>query len=276
VSETGRKDWKVLDVRVGKTEPNPHGGEFQKYYVDFEGSEDTYWRRKAGDKPEVGKSYYGTITEGNYGPMFKKEKRPDGAPSGSAEASTGSKGTWQPESQRDPERAARILRQHSQSAAVTVVLGDPGFADASPDRKKEAIKEWTDWFDRDVHATGQATVQGAGAASQSPYRGSQGTSPANASAPEQRSAEDQQDVEMALDTAGMVSAPARAIVANYMLSELEPARLLKACNQLTNAADLETQANTLQALKQMAERWSGEPLPTEASGATDPDDDIPF
>lgn len=87
MSDAITQDWKVLDVREGKTEPNPHGGEFQKFYVDFEGSPDTYWRRKKGDTPKVGQSYYGTISEGQYGPIFKKEKLPEGhqPPSGSSD-----------------------------------------------------------------------------------------------------------------------------------------------------------------------------------------------
>jgi len=106
------KEWKVLNFRPGKTEPNPHGGQFQKFYVDFEGSPDTYWRRREGDEPEVGRSYYGTITEGNYGPMFKKEKAPDSASSGSPRSHGSRSKEWKPESQYDPEKTARIGRAH--------------------------------------------------------------------------------------------------------------------------------------------------------------------
>jgi hypothetical protein len=120
VSETGTKDWKVLAFRVGKTEPNPHGGEFQKYYVDFEGSPDTYWRRKAGDAPEAGRSYYGTIRQGDYGPIFKKEKPPegDGSTHTAGSRNYGSSKGWQPDSERDPERVARISRSHAQEMAL--------------------------------------------------------------------------------------------------------------------------------------------------------------
>ena len=155
--ETGTKEWKVIDVREGKTEPNPHGGMFQKFYVDFEGSPDTYWRRREGDAPEVGKAYYGSITKGDYGPRFKKEKVPEGYSGGSSEAkATSSKGSWQPESERDPERAARILRQHSQGCAIEWAGLMQAQGKLPENFGPNDLKTLIDWFDLDAQEAGLA------------------------------------------------------------------------------------------------------------------------
>ena len=75
--KTETKDWTVTEVRTGKVKNNPHGGQLQAFYVDFEGSSDVYWQRKAGNNPQVGESYYGYIGEGEYGPRFYQEKLPE-------------------------------------------------------------------------------------------------------------------------------------------------------------------------------------------------------
>jgi hypothetical protein len=72
------KDWTVTEVRIGKTKHNPHGGQLQAYYVDFEGAADVYWQRKAGNTPNVGEAYFGTIEDGQYGPRFKQMQKEDG------------------------------------------------------------------------------------------------------------------------------------------------------------------------------------------------------
>jgi hypothetical protein len=263
--ETGTKEWKVLDVREGKTEPNPHGGEFQKYYVDFEGSDDTYWRRRAGDKPEVGRSYYGTISEGNFGPIFKKEKVPDGALSGSSEASTG-KREWKPESQYDPEKVARMSRAHAQEMALrwAALLPDRG------DLTLAKIFQFTDAFERDVETSGQAAspTQGLTHAKES-------ASPPTSASPESGSPSAElnelAECARALDTAGLTYAPARDKVAQYMVTMPEADRL-RAIKQLVDAGDPETLAMTLRAMKQRTESALKKPLPS----APNPDDDIPF
>ncbi|HET7455412.1 MAG TPA: hypothetical protein VFJ76_07825 [Solirubrobacterales bacterium] len=268
--ETGTKEWKVLDVREGKTEPNPHGGEFQKFYVDFEGSDDTYWRRRKGDAPEVGKSYYGTISEGNYGPMFKKEKRPEG----SSEASTGgggSKREWKPESQYDPEKVARITRAHAQKMALewaALLQQSPGPLTLTLPN----IFQLADAFQHDIETNGQAAIQGAGAGATS---SAQASSPATAPAPESRPTEGLADLEMALNetpSGSFMGAEARALVAKYMQTQLAPDDLTRACNQLTNKGDQEQQEMTFRAMCKRTEKWKGQPLPT----APQPDDDIPF
>jgi len=152
------KDWKVLDCRPGKTEPNPHGGEFQKFYVDFEGSDDTYWRRNAGDHPETGKTYYGTISEGNYGPMFKKEKKPDGGYTGSSETSTKSSGEYQ--RPKTPQDQAEIRRQHSQQVAIELCREIGVFEPHHVESAETELRKWADFFDADAIAAGQKASSG--------------------------------------------------------------------------------------------------------------------
>src|SRR5207344_1194692 len=85
-----QKDWKVLAVREGKKEPNPEGGELQKFYVDFEGAKDVYWRRKLPATVDIGSTYFGTISEGDYGPLFKKESPTSFGGGGGADNGAGS------------------------------------------------------------------------------------------------------------------------------------------------------------------------------------------
>jgi hypothetical protein len=170
VSYPETKDWRVIDVREGKTEPNPHGGQFQKFYVDFEGAPDTYWRRSAGDVPEVGHNYFGTVSQGDYGLRFKKEKKPDGY-----EASTGTSGgssnSSKGQSKGDVDwdvRNAEIRRQHSQEMALRFVMHPlpENFVLAD-------LKTTIDWFDQDAieagqKASGEAPVDFSGARKEEP------------------------------------------------------------------------------------------------------------
>lgn len=270
-------EFTVKDARNRGNIPNPHGGELTRWYVDFEDENgqpvkdgsgkvaDCYWQRKPDNDVTVGDTVYGVITEGEYGLRFKAQQRPDGAPrsGGGSERSTVSKfkSTWQPESERDPERSARILRQHSQEMALRwyavvaqgLPIGDEGFF------------ELCDKLDADVNAAGQAASQGAGAPLRAP-------SPAPASPPANT---EQRDLEIAIDGASAenLSAEARAQVAAYMLSELDEADRSRAFSQLTNSQDPAAQGQTIRAMKARTEKWTGAPL---AVADVDPDDELPF
>jgi hypothetical protein len=270
MSEGITKDWKVLDVREGKTEDNPNGpGQLQKFYVGFEGSSDTYWRRKAGNAPKVGETYYGTITPGKYGPMFKSEKK-DGGGSGAPRRSRGS--DWTPEAQRDPERSARILRQHSQEMAIRLLPPDAKIFTNGPDgigRPNEKFTALVDWFDADVNQAGQAAIQGAAVGgSPSPEALPSGIGTA---APDS-SPVSLEEAEQALDTAAALEGSKRRKVAEFITTQLAPARAVKAVKNLTNTSDLGEQAATVKALIENTEAWIGGPLLTEEKS----DDDIPF
>jgi len=270
VSETGTKDWKVLDVRAGKTEPNPHGGQFQKFYVDFEGSMDTYWRRSAGDEPEVGKTYYGTITEGNYGPMFKKEKKPDGHSGGSSERSTG--GT---SSGRDLD--ASIARQ-----VALKILAPRLNAEGLDGEKLPSVEHEAERIERFILAAGQKASQGAGAGSTgggspTPSSGHATSAPppgealdfSGARKEEPNATQDLDDYRQLLWNAGLEPAAARDKCAEFM-GVVPPAdRLNKAISGLQ---DLDRQGSVLGQLKAETEEWIKGPLPK----AQALDDDIPF
>lgn len=263
-----------------------HGGTFLSYKVDLaepdgKVAKGVEWNKKPESQaPQVSEEVVGHLEEGKFGPKFKidyeatKELSQGNRPSGASSApSKGSAKPWQPESERDPERAARILRQHSQEMAIR-------WAALLPDRENltlAGILQYADAFDRDVQQAGQAAVQGAGVTRPPANPQAQGGTPSTTPAPEQRSApsEEIRDVEMALSeppSGQFISAAGRTVIANYMLCELPPEELLRACNQLTNKADQGQQDMTLRAMKLRAEWWSGKPLPSSP-----PDEEpIPF
>lgn len=223
-------------------------------------------RKPESRAPQVGEQLAGHLEPGKFGDKLKidfeatKElggSRPSG---GSSEARSGSKGNWQPESQRDPERAARILRQHSQEMALRycALLGDRVPLDQ--------IFRIANQFDADVIGqTSNPTQDLAGQGDTSP--------PPAPPASDSGSAEHQEICE-ALDTAGLLYPAAKDFVADYMLSELPPERIKKAVGNLVGQ-DLELQAQTLSALRASAEQWSGKLVPVP----DDPEqvgDGIPF
>jgi hypothetical protein len=147
-----QKEWVVVSVKEGAVEDNPNGpGQLQKFYVDFEGAPDVYWRRKLPATVDVGKSYFGTISEGKHGPIFKKEN-----PNSSGGARSGSGGggarPYKPESEFDPEKVRRIGRAHAQSMAVQTLTAMGTFEGKSAEQLHSTLKEWIDWFEQDVNA----------------------------------------------------------------------------------------------------------------------------
>jgi hypothetical protein len=282
----------VFTVKSVGTEPrewSAHGSTFLAYKVDLEDGSGKLaraveWNRKPESRaPQEGEQIAGHLEEGKYSEKFKldfeatKELNQGGTGSQSHETSTGAtrsaKGNWQPESERDPERAARILRQHSQEMALRYVALTG--LDVDPENRQPAleqiVKPFIDWFDQDVIQTSQAVSSAQGP----PPAGndgapSQSASPGSNSSP----AEERTDVEMALSEppgGKFLAAKTRELLTSYMLSQLQPDDLLRACNQLTNGADQSQQEQTLRAMKQRTERWKGEPLPADTDA-----DEIPF
>lgn len=263
MSETGTKDWKVLDVRIGKTEPNPHGGNFQKFYVDFEGSPDTYWRRKEGDSPEKGNSYYGTITKGDYGPKFKKEKAPDqGGSSGKRE--------WkprEPRSQYDPEDMARQTRSAAQDRAlkaIQIFSTDPW----REDDLKVKVEAWTQWFEQDVIAAGQAATQAQGT-DEKVASGVQFSKGVSSSHPEKQPAnESHWWFEDHLMKAGLDSTGAKRL-ATFILDRFDAEQGKRAEQGLS---DIDTMGETLAKLESAFRKTEGENLPKDEDDMKD----LPF
>ena len=267
-------------VRPGKTSENPHGGTLQAFYVDFEKLDGTieegvYWRRKEGNTPNVGETYEGEITQGDYGPRFKQSKQGGFSSTTSSGSQNHSQKKWQPEAERDPERSARILRQHSQEMALRMLSLDAVQTSREDFQFNfEDVRKLADQFDKDVNEAGQAARSAQGSSVGAP-QGGDAHSPGVASGPEPTSppAEDLKDLEMAIDTAQPTPAKARELIARYMLSELPADEQNRACNQLCNTADLETQAKTIKALRERTEKWTGKPLP---AGPPESDESIPF
>lgn len=267
------------------------GGTFLSYSVDFEDpvgiiQQSVEWSRKPESRPPTaGEEVVGEIQEGRFGPKFKLDfeatkelqggtrqnaSQPSSRPSG------GSKGSWQPESERDPERAARILRQHSQEMAIRFMsmLGKvPQMGKA-----QEALTELIDWFDQDVHKAGQAASQGAGRAKEARSDSSPAPPDSPPARPEPGDEEKSmlKDIDMAIlevPGADLMAADARYQIGLYMLSELQEADRDRALNQLCNKGSMEGQIATLDAMKKRTEKWTGHRLPQPVE---DPLDDVPF
>lgn len=273
MSEAIYAHWEITRAKNAGTKPNPHGGTFDKYYIGLDNldggdnCEDAYWQRKNPSEVKVGDKVYGKLEKGDYGWRFFLEPEPDGSPGasrGSSEAQTGSKGSWQPESERDPERAARILRQHSQGCAVQVLCAQ-GIDGVDQAMLRTAIREWTDWFDEDVHRAGVKAVigqtsnqaQGSAPPAQVAAATSHGGSPGSdsVSAEEQQKAERQ--VEDALDSAGVVSGDERQWLAKAW-REMAPKDGLTGeerkaiCLTSLSMGDSEVQAGALTRLRELA------------------------
>jgi len=285
----------VYTVRNVGMEPrewsSSKGGTFISYKVDFDTEDGKLlagieWTKKPESRaPTAGERVAGHIEpRDGYPDRFKidyeaTKELGGSAPSSGSEARTGTGGgqgkNWQPESERDPERSARILRQHSQSAALQAIAiidstTEPGTEPWSKDKLKQALTEWTDWFDADVNAAGQAATQG--------HIGNVGSPAGVSSAPAPDSPpadEEKRDIEMAIDSASAenLSAEARSLVADYMISELDEADRTRACNQLTNTQDPQAMGMTIRAMKARTEKWTEKPLPV---GDGEDGSDIPF
>jgi hypothetical protein len=261
-----QQEWTVVGVREGKLTDNPNGGQLQAYYVDFAGASDVYWRRKVPATVEVGKSYFGTISEGDHGPAFKKET-PQGGGSGGASsppaaaARTSSSGgrTFKPESQFDPEKVARMGRAHAQHMALL-------WLESIGDMPNELDELWgfVDAFEQDVNRAGAAAATADGDQSRNSTGQSGAAGPDVAAVVE---APEPEYVLKACEDAGLSGYPAGKL--HGFVLRMLPEQQTRAVNGL---ADPQRQAETLAALKAAYLAKEGEELPP-----SDPDDDdIPF
>jgi hypothetical protein len=142
--------WKVLEVKEGKTEPNPKApGNLTKFYVHFKGedgtdSPDTYWRRKEGNFPQPDEIIYGTISQGQYGPMFRWQEPP--ADTGGPRAPSQPSSQPQSTNSDDPKQES-IERQVAAYCAADVLKNRP--QSATP----QEIKPWFDGFLNAIQGT---------------------------------------------------------------------------------------------------------------------------
>lgn len=272
-------------------EPRPwnsqKGGPMLAYKIDAEAdgkmAMGIEWSRKQTSRPpEVGEELVAHTEPGPFEGAperlkvnYAATKELSGGSTYQGGGPRGSKGTWQPESERDPERSARILRQHSQEMALrffAIQSGEGAVSNPDMQWKPEDVFKLANSFDADVNKAGQAAKEGASA----PASRSDAAVPTAVNrtpSPSQPVMIDLQECAEALDTAGLTSGVAQAKVAEYMAFQLAPERCVKAIRNLTNAADLETQGATLKALKENTEKALGQPLPT---GEKVNFDDIPY
>lgn len=252
-----QQEWKVLAVREGKEEPGQKGGTLKKFYVDFEGCDDVYWRRKMPAHVEVGETYFGTISNGDYGPIFKKES-PGGAGGGGG-GGGGSRGggrSFKPESEFDPEKVARMGRAHAQGMALEALqLGAGENKIGSAEELKASIKDWTDWFEADVNAAGEAAKAAA------PPPAATTAEPAQASPPPADAGPvDETTMRNLCEHAGLDKGPAERL-GGFICRRLNPEQQQRAKTGLEQ--DTSTTLDQLRSAYQEAE---GEPV----------EDDIPF
>jgi hypothetical protein len=257
-------DWTSDDGKIKLT--------FYECVFDRNGQDFTAtWNKKQGTgDPPVGESIEGEFYEKKPGDWrFRKASRPQGGGASSGTSSTTSfsgKRDWQPESQRDPERSARILRQHSQEMAVRVLTAMGSFESNSPTQIETWIRNWADYFDQDVNEAGLKAVQGAGSRALGGVQAESGPAPAQPSADPQGTSERLYSL---LEAAGLNSVAAR-VVTDYALSEMTPQEQDAAIDRLGKP---DHQAGALKRLRERTEQFHGEPLPEEVPYD---DDENPF
>ena len=227
------------------------GDHYLAYEVKVEGDDRVIeWSRKPdSDPPEVGKTTpLADIENGSHGPKLKVDwsavKQQGGSTSSSGSKTYEAK-SWQPEAQRDPERAARILRQHSQEMAIRycALLGDRVALDQ--------IFAYANQFDADVIKAAQA----GGVTSQAPPAAQETQSNA-------------EYLSKLLEEAGFDLAQV-TVVQRYIETNFDNERRTKveaALKDITRAPKAYDQ------LKQETEAWTKEPLPVNDPAS----DDIPF
>jgi hypothetical protein len=145
----------IAEVGDKREWSNDHGA-FWAYPLTVEDSSGqkhlgVEWSRKQTSRaPEVGERVVAEIQGGPHGEKLKVDLNATKELSGGSTSSSGSKSyeakSWQPEAQRDPERAARILRQHSQEMALRLSTHNAR-GEAIP---AEEVFELADLFDADV------------------------------------------------------------------------------------------------------------------------------
>lgn len=146
---------------ISAENPNPweHGITF--YDMVFERNGRPFrcsWGTKGGH-PQPGEEVTGEFSQKADGEWkFTKGSKDKPAPSsgGSSAPSRSSGKEWTPEAQRDPERSARILRQHSQSTAIAYAGLMQSQGRLGADFGPSDLKKLIDWFDLDVEEAGRA------------------------------------------------------------------------------------------------------------------------
>lgn len=245
-----QKEWKVLSVREGKETDNPHGGKLKAFYVDFEGADDVYWRRKMPAEVKAGETYFGTISRNQHGLTFKKEQPQQGASSSAGGTNHSSGRSYKPESEFDPEKVARIGRAHAQEMALrTLAIHRAGRPFEEGVDAKAEIRAWADWFEADVDA---AATRARGAAP-SPEASS---APSSAQQPQPNEREKFRE----LFEMKALSPEAASKLADFTM-KMTPEQRVRAWNGL---GQLDTEMETLKKLEDSFREVEGESLSDSA------------
>jgi len=286
MSEATIAHWKITRAKNAGQKPNPHGGQFDKWYIGLEnldgGSncDDAYWQRKAPSEAQVGDHVYGKLEEGEYGFRFYLEKDEQG---GSPRPSSGSTEYSKPAAKAVVDwdaRNAEIRRQHSQEMALRVIVFN-GRAGAFDDLQ-EWLRDWADWFDQDAIAAGRKASGWADAKRQIEEMSERPPDFTGARTEEPKPSlnfhkselptVDRDHVMQLLDSSGLVYAGAQEKVADFILTQLVPQNREK--KALAGLQDLDRQGVVLAQLKSETEKWLGAPLPQ--GDALDGQEDVPF
>lgn len=245
---------------------NKRGDRFLAYPIKVEGDDrEIEWSRKPeSEAPEVGNSTpLADIENGSHGPKLKVDWDAVKEQGGGSTSSSGSKNfkskEWQKETDRDPERAARILRQHSQGMALQLLTHRP-ITEATDEQIKATLKHWTDHFDADVIQAAQK----AGGASRGADSTSDGRTPPAAQVETQHKAEYLYHL---LEKAGFPSSQ-RPILQRYIEDQVEGERRTK-LEEALGSNDLDLCAKAVTQLIAETEKWTGEKLPDPKSDNTE-------
>lgn len=266
--------FEITRAKNAGQKPNPHGGQFDKWYVGLsnldggEGQDDAYWQRKAPSEVTVGDKVYGKLEEGQYGWRFFLEPEPDASGGGAISnpapsGSSSNKGReWQPESTRDPERSARILRQHSQGVAVQILTAMGAFDTQDAQGLHRKIQQWCDFLDQDVLKTAS---QAEGPA---PQQAGAAPLPSASPSPDSQAPRDEhQWFKNLLEAAALEPEPAH-VLAEFITTKFNPEQKVRAEAGLE---DFNSQMDTLAKLKASYEQMEKKSLPSGGQ-----DDEIPF
>lgn len=148
---------------ISASNPNPWERGITYYDMVFDRGGQQFacsWGTKGGE-PQPGEEVTGEFSQKPDG-TWKFTKGSKDKPV-QREAQTGTAGgqnkrDWQPESERDPERSARILRQHSQSAAVSYAALMQSQGRLPETFGPDELKALIDWFDLDAIKAGRAAL----------------------------------------------------------------------------------------------------------------------
>lgn len=256
---------------------NPHGGQFDKWYVGLEnldggeGQDDAYWQRKAPSEVKVGDKVYGKLEEGQYGWRFFLEPEPDNATrggSGSSEVSSGSPSSdityaYPPR----PEVAARMGRAHAQEMAVTICSAMGTFEGNSAEQIYSKLLGWINWFSADVDQAGHKAANQAGGSPADPQAGA--APPTDASPSSGSQTPDEHQWFCKLLEAAHLNSDAAHTLASFVIEKFSQEQKTRAESGLE---DFDSQMATLKKLEAAYEKSEGASLP---SGAPE-DSSIPF